>query len=53
MNKGKSIYREVAKYAKDVKNSGDFALLQGFLRDLYALAVPRFCSVLSVLGKTL
>ena len=41
---GKNIYRKGARGAKDVKNKGEFALiqdLQDFLRDLCAFAVPR------------
>jgi hypothetical protein len=37
---GKNIYRKGAKCAKDVNNKWDFALLQGFLSDLRAFAVP-------------
>jgi len=51
--KGNTIYREVAKDAKDVKNKRDFSLLQdlqGFLRDLRAFAVPNSRSGLSGLG---
>jgi hypothetical protein len=50
---GKNIYREGAKYAKDVKNKRDFAFLQGlqdFLSDLRAFAVPSSSSGLSGLG---
>jgi hypothetical protein len=50
---GENIYREGAKYAKDVKNKRDFALQQGlqdFLSDLRAFAVPSSSSGLSGLG---
>ena len=50
---GNNIYREDATYAKNVKNKGDFSLIQGrqdFLSDLRAFAVPSSRSGFSGLG---
>jgi hypothetical protein len=52
---GKNIYREGAKYAKDVKNKRDLAFIHGlhdFLSDLCAFAVPSSSSGLSGSGTS-